>query len=94
MTTPSDLEVLIHFHVCALPHPRAQAPAVQDAIRRFTNAGILEPEPAEGGQQAPAYYGCYQTTEKGRAWLSMILATPYPKTAYVDPRSGETVKPR
>jgi hypothetical protein len=31
----------------------------------------------------------YQATERGRAWVEMITATPLPDKGWIDPRTGE-----
>ena len=74
--SPSDIEVLIHCHALPEVHPRITAPAVEDALRRFLRDGIIETY----GQK-----GMYTTTMKGKAWLEMILETPYPELEYVNP---------
>ena len=83
MTTPSDLDVLLHYHVCPEPHPRAEAPAVRDAIERFMREDILEFKKG---------VGFVTTTKRGRLWVEMLLATPPPESAYVDPRTGELLE--
>ena len=75
--SPSDLEVLIHFHCCPTPHPRMHSPAVMSAVDKFVEAGILQESDEESG---------YATTERGRKFLDMILATPYPQHVWIDPR--------
>ena len=73
--TPNDLEILIHCNVCPEPHPRLHALAVEESIRNFIRDGILEVGEKEN---------TFKTTEKGRAWLQMILKTPYPALVWVD----------
>ena len=41
MLTPNELEILIHYHVCNLQHPRFDAPAVQEAIDKFMTMGVF-----------------------------------------------------
>ena len=72
--TPSDIEVILHFHVSPAPHPRQHAPAVQDAIIYCVDEGLLK-------EDIP---GCYSPTPKGTAWVKMICATQYPKLAWLD----------
>lgn len=72
--TPSDIEVILHFHVSPARHPRQDAPAVREAISRFVGGGLL-------GEDIP---GRYFTTPKGQAWVKMICSTQYPKLAWVD----------
>lgn len=67
--SPSDLEVLIHYHCCHEKHPRHDATAVIEATHKFLSDGIID---------ETDWYAGYTTTEKGKAWLAMILKTPYP----------------
>lgn len=79
LNSPSDIEVLLHHHYSPDPHPRRDAPAVKDAIIRFRNDGIFT------DQIHP------ELTKKGKAWLNMILNTPYPRQVYVD-QSGKVIE--
>lgn len=74
MSTPNDIEILIHCYTCPAPHPRIEAGAVQETIKRFVSDGIIE----QCGEEF------YHTTEKGKAWLESILQVPYPTRAWVD----------
>ena len=80
MLTPNELEILIHYHVCNLQHPRFDAPAVQEAINKFMTMGVFT--------QRNKYY----LTKKGKIWLNMILKTPCPECVFVDPRTGQFIK--
>ena len=71
--TPSDIEILLHHHVCPDPHPRADAHAVQQTIEWFVAAGILK-EKGSG----------YKTTGKGNALVHMICNTGMPQLAWLD----------
>lgn len=75
--TPNDLEVLIHCYVSPERHPRIDAPAVREAIKKFIRDGIIDER--------------HRTTEKGEAWLELILRVPYPKKAYVD-EEGKVIR--
>jgi len=77
--SPSDLEVLIHYHCFPLKHPRCNAPAVIQAIKMFLRDEIIKECENDSG---------YTTTEKGRAWVKMILSTPYPTQQWVDDKGN------
>lgn len=65
--TPNDIEILLHYHVSAAVHPRADAPAVRDATLAWVQCGCLE--------------GCdsgYTTTAKGAALIQRWQNTPLP----------------
>ena len=81
LSCPSDIEVLIHCHVVGVPHPRSAAPAVTKALERFAERGLIVANPPNG----------YATTDMGDALVSMLLSTPEPRQAWVDPRTGEMV---
>ncbi len=74
--TPNDLEVLIHYHTSSGPHPRIKAPAVSESINGFLKDGILK---RTGDLNIVV-------TEMGRAWLDIILETPYPTMVWADIR--------
>lgn len=75
--SPSDLEVLLHYHRTSMPHPRWDAPAVIGAIDGFLKDGIIV-------ENQENRIKTYTITDKGKAWLTMILKTPMPLTAWVD----------
>jgi hypothetical protein len=80
--TPNDLEILIHYYVSPAPHPREEAPAVRESVKMFLTLHVLE----------VVDYG-FRVTEKGQAWLRLILATPLPVCGkrWIDPRTGEDI---
>jgi hypothetical protein len=82
-TPPIYIEVILHCYYSPEPIPREEAPAVQDAIARFLRAGMIE-------QVDPGRYGSkYQTTARGKAWVEMICATPYPEQVRRNPVTSE-----
>jgi hypothetical protein len=76
--TPNDIEVLIHYYASGERHPRVTAPAVQETLEQYCKDGIFERLEAEP---------FFRVTEKGEAWLRMIIDTPYPKKQWIDPRT-------
>lgn len=68
--TPSDIEVLIHCHASGGPHPRADAPAVREAIRMFLEAELIE--------QLTADPTTYTTTDGGKLLIEELCRTPFP----------------
>ena len=71
--TPSDIEILIHCHVCPEPHPRSHAPAVQQSIEQFVIDDILKPKD-----------NSYITTARGDALVRMLCNTELPQQAWID----------
>jgi hypothetical protein len=82
--SPSNIEVMLHCYYSPEPHPRRQAPAVQQAYRHFLEEGLIVPD----GE------GHFKTTPKGSAWVEMICATPYPvkQDVWFDPRTNAPVE--
>lgn len=78
--TPSDLEILIHCHVCPLPHPRADAPAVEESLKDMVLHGLIERDGAG-----------YQTTSRGRAHVEQLCSTIWPVPAWVNSQ-GEVIE--
>lgn len=68
--TPSDIEVLIHYHVCPRPHPRLGSIDVSDAIRYFLAKGLIQPD--------PCVPNVYKTTEGGQVLIDALCAVPLP----------------
>jgi hypothetical protein len=92
--SPSDLEVLIHCHADPRPHPRLYAPAVEEALVRFQQQGIIVPK--QDPKTTSPLDMEYRTTDLGKAWLELILQTPIPrkeeKTVYIDPRTDRPIE--
>lgn len=75
--TPCEIEVLIHCHVSPSRHPRANAPAIQEAIQHFVKNGLIEIVRREG------YCDTYKTTKKGEAHIEQLCSMPWPKLGWV-----------
>ena len=73
--TPSDLELLIHCHVSPAPHPRLDAPAIQEGLRKLLHHDIICPT---------AQTGVYNATPRGKAHIEQLRALPFPEQAYID----------
>jgi len=80
--TPSEIEILLHCHVCPLPHPRVDAPAVAGALRDMLIHGLIEGYDNRGG---------YRTTARGRAHIEQLCSTPWPTQAWVNVQ-GELIE--
>lgn len=80
MASPNDIEVLIHCYLHSYPHLHIDTPEVRDTINWFRQHGIVDTT----GENT------YGTTDKGAAWLQMILNTPFPTEAWVD-ENGEMI---
>jgi len=78
MITPCHLEILMHYYVSPTVYPQHDAPAVIEYTQWLVDNGVLESHlDGESG---------YEVTEKGKAWIDLILATPMPVMKWCDPR--------
>jgi len=87
--SPLALEMLIWFCTRAAeagPFPSLITHEPQKEIRNaFLADGIIEPWDKD------STIPVYRATEKGRAWLSIILNTPLPIQVWTDPRDGKPI---
>ncbi len=82
--TPSALEVLLHYHGWAAPHPRHDAPAVVAARESFVMLGILKPVVYVNSRQRDCEnpepnHQYFATTERGAAWVKKLCETTCPE---------------
>ena len=74
--TPNDVEILLHCHSCPVPHPRADAPAVAEALKKFEMLGAIV-------NGVGHLEGVYNTTDLGKAWVSAICNVPLPRIVFL-----------
>jgi hypothetical protein len=82
--TPNHIEVLIHYYLSSTDHPRLSSPAVKEIVREFVEDDIFEDISDFTLEKINS--PSFKLTEKGIAWLLMLLDTPYPipKTIWLD----------
>jgi hypothetical protein len=78
--TPYELEILLHYYVSPAPFARITAPAFLGAVGGLIGDDLLQLD--EGG---------YHVTDKGLAFVRMVLATPLPEQEWTDPRTGGVI---
>lgn len=85
--TPLHLQILIHAFSRADRMENWDAPAVQDYAAQLVGMGAIEVAESlsDGTHEVPRMW---RTTERGRAWLDLILETPMPVCRWVDPREA------
>lgn len=71
--TPNDIGVLLHCHTTPQKHPRADAPAVREALRTLETNGLIE-------QREDGYY---HATGRGRAHIEQLCSLPWPVAQWV-----------
>jgi hypothetical protein len=82
--TPLHLEIMLHAYAHADPVPRSHAPAVQRFVHDLEDEGLLDTQFPLGALHVRA-------TEKGKAFVAMLLNTPMPEQAWVDSRNNELI---
>jgi len=79
-TTPVVIQTMLHIYSC--PQSLRDVPAVKESLHRLRKHGLIESVNEGSG---------YQCTERGLAWINILLETPLPTSAFLDPRNGQTV---
>ena len=80
--TPLQIEVLLHCATSGSPFPRADAPAVVEAIKYFLNNYLIE-----GSDDY------YTTTDRGEALVNLLCQVSFPVKGWVD-KDGKLVGER
>lgn len=75
MSTPNEIEIAIHYHVCPNQHPRLHAPAVRSACEDMVKAGILMR--TDDGYASNEDAMC--------AYINALRAVPFPIMKWVIP---------
>lgn len=79
--TPLALEMLCYFCTRAVPEadpfPNIHREPQQEIVKWFLDAEVIR---TTGHKDKP------EATDKGRAWLELILQTPMPVQRWADPR--------
>lgn len=89
MSTPLELDIAIWYGTRAGDYGRGNGdnnfhfPAVQEALKRFVDAGLLEPN-GDCNELAPLErYAHYVQTAKMVTYLRALCAVPWPRTLRV-----------
>jgi hypothetical protein len=84
-TPPLQIELMLKVYYLAEPTIQnlGTGYSQKDFLRSLINAGMIE----EFGT------GDLVATERGRAWVALILSTPYPQNReeWFDPRTNESI---
>ncbi len=73
--TPTDIDVLLHYHLSPVKHPRLGVLAVQDSIELLVDNGLLIQKNAPEKE--------YNTTTRGSAHIKQLCALPLPTKAWI-----------
>lgn len=85
--TPSDIEVLLHYHCSPTPHPRASTPAVKAATNAFRSMGLIHLQPDFKSNHR------YETTEGGKILVEALCAVPFPVKRWTMPTDYKGLVP-
>ena len=80
---PNIIEVLLHCYISPRPHPRFDAPAVQEALHLLEVRELIAPtDPPPADPMAPF---AYRTTEGGVFLVKALCAVPFPVKKWAMP---------
>jgi hypothetical protein len=77
--TPYELSILMHHYTSPCRHDNYHTVLYNDIVNRFREDGILNVGPVS-------------VTEKGIAFINMILSVPMPEPAWIDPRTKDIIE--
>lgn len=80
--TPNHIEILLHYHVSPVEHPRASAPAVIQATREMVIDGLLVQSVG---------FNIFHTTERGAAHVKQICELKLPRPVWIG-ENGEVIE--
>lgn len=78
--SPLALQLLLHYHAVAEPHPKQHLEVYQEVTILFLRLGVIISTDQKD---------FYVTTPLGNAWVKSILSTPIPRVAYLDEQNRE-----
>jgi len=80
-SSPVVIQTMLHIYcVC---EPLRDTPAVRDSLFGLTRDGLIRDDDERASS--------YRCTELGLGWITMLLSTPFPIVAFLDPRDGKPV---
>jgi len=82
-TTPVVIQTMLHIYSC--PQYLRNVPAVTESLFRLCRQKLIEPVNEDSG---------YRCTDRGLCWVNMLLDTPLPTEAFLDPRNNQAVSPQ
>ena len=77
--TPIKLDILLHCHISPTAHPQYDSPAFRVELQNLMEEDIVRSTSKEN---------IFALTQKGEAWLRLILETPMPILQWIDPRNN------
>jgi hypothetical protein len=75
---PIYVEILLFYFTTPALHPCQDAPAYASARSWLIGSELLVHDATKASH--------YEVTDKGAAWIEMLLRTPLPEQRWVDPR--------
>lgn len=86
--TPLHLQIMLAANLEELQPQRWASAPVQEFAQELVEAKLIEVINRDPDTSIPMGW---ITTDRGSAWLKMLLATPLPVSAFMDPRNGEVI---
>ena len=84
--TPFELKILLHIYAIADVLPEWDIPLTRDTVAVFLQDGIIKTPRVWSADHAEIPPQQFSLSERGNAWVEMILSTPYPVHRWADPR--------
>lgn len=78
--TPLHLQLILHAHVTNSPYPTWELPVAREYTAELIRLGLIE-----GNLVSEFGGGSCSTTEKGEAFIEMLLRTPLPVQLWCAP---------
>lgn len=79
--SPANIRTLLHIYYVGEPLP--DTTIAREGVLSFMSLGLISKAETPSG---------YETTERGNAFVRMLIATPLPVVTYVDPQTNEVCK--
>lgn len=83
--TPLHVHILIEKYLQSTVSQKYDCEDEKLALSFMVHEGILKEDDDEPG--------CWEITDKGRTLMKMILFTPFPEEAFVNPVNGKVISP-
>jgi hypothetical protein len=80
--TPFELDILLHYYGCADDHEVIEK---NPPIWSMTLAAFIEEDLLTANLPGGEWHGQYRLTERGRAYIRMVLKVPLPVQLWVHP---------
>jgi hypothetical protein len=94
LISPVELVLLLHYSYMQNDHPEIvkNSKSATSSVSRLKDRGLLmDAEQPRNAVPVVGHPAQYQVTDKGTAYLNMVLCTPMPVQSWTDPREIKNV---